>query len=104
MSYDAQYWLAQDAAFLQKTKMGMVHAANDVSSEDPTTPYHDQRVAYATLCLRQLDTGGDESPKLAYSVAADPLGVGINALSADVVFYNAVSAVWNAHAGVVTVP
>jgi hypothetical protein len=103
MGYAEQFWMAQDAAFLQKTKMAMVKVSNDVNAEEPATPYHDQRVAYGTLCLRQLDTGGDETQKIAYSIALDPLGVGINVESADSVYYNAVSAVWGAHAGVVTI-
>jgi len=104
MAYSDKYWLANDDAFKQKVLMAMVDIANDVSSEDPATAYHAARTAYATLCLRLIGTDEDQHLKLAYSVALDPLEAGIAADSADSLFYDAASAVWNAHAGVVTTP
>lgn len=104
MAYSDAYWLANDAAFKQNTLMAMVDVANNVSSEDPATAYHAERAAYATLCLRLIGTDEDQHLKLAYSVAMDPLDATIAADSPDADFYNAVSAVWNAHAGVVTTP
>lgn len=104
MSYESAHWLAADATFLLKTRMAMVEASIHISAEAPETPYHSQRVAYATACLRLLGTNDSEHHKLAVSIALDPLGASIAAGSADADFYNAVSAVWNAHAGIVSLP
>jgi len=94
MSLTSQETEAQDPTFVAKVKASAANAAIAIASEADNTPGHEQRVDYGTLFLRTPEA---EAPKLALGVAgqiANPLAASDSAIN------NAVSAIWNAYAGI----
>jgi len=89
---------------LGQIRTALVIIAMAVLSEDPATPYHAQRAAYAARVIRDPAT---EAPLFVVPVLTNNgealwAYIKIGTVLADSDIRNNVSAVWNALAGVVT--
>lgn len=98
MAYIDQYTLAQDPTFRSRVEMAMIIAAIQISAEDPTTEYHQQRAQYAQACLANPVSC---AANFALGVASNPV---ITAQSSDSDIQFTVNSQWNAYAGVITQP
>lgn len=94
---------ASDDTFSGRVMMISFKVAQNVASEDPATPDHAERVAYAQMVIR-----GEEKPKLlaahaissnatiAATIEADPAQKGANVPDSDIEF--ALASIWTARA------
>lgn len=98
MSFLEQYDLAIDPLFISRVEMALAKSAVAVSSEDPTTAYHDTRAAYSK---RVLDAPASAATSAAVAVASNPA---ITEVSTDADIEFTINASWNALAGVITAP
>jgi hypothetical protein len=92
---------ASDPTFAGRVNMIMFTVAQDVSSEDPATPSHTERMNYVGVILR-----GEERPQLVAThvissnptiqseIEADPTKLGSNIPDSDIEF--ALSSIWTA--------
>ncbi len=96
LTYIKQLDAIGEPAYIAKVTQSAVKTAIAVSSEAPSTPFHAQRVALATAVLNSpIDFGR----RLTHGVATQVAGETPTDPNID----TAVSAIWNAYAGVVTV-
>jgi hypothetical protein len=103
MSALDQIAAASNDTFAGRVMMIMFKVAQNVASEDPTTPDHAERIAYAALVIR-----GDEKPKLVAAhcissnptigaaIDGDPAALGSNVPDGDIEF--ALASIWTARA------
>jgi hypothetical protein len=91
---------ARDDTYAGRVAMIMLKVAQDVASEDPTTPHHNERISYASRVIR-----GDENPKMvashvntnpaiAATIQADPAQLGANVPDGDIEF--TLASIWDA--------
>ena len=95
LNYVGQLDAINDPIYLAKVTQSAVKTAIAVNSEAPATAFHAQRVAFATAVL---NNPSDLGRKLTHGVATQVSG----ATPTDANIDTAVSAIWNAYAGVVT--
>jgi hypothetical protein len=77
-SYKVRYGVPH---LLQQTEVAVVHASGDIKNEDPATPDHTNRMAWANWVIKNSSTGVEPfkwpvamNPSIAASVEADPSG------------------------------
>ena len=95
LTYVAQLDAINEPIYLAKVTQSAVKTAIAVNSEAPATAFHAVRVAFATTVL---NSPSDLGRRLAHGVATQVAG----ATPTDANIDTAVSAIWNAYAGVVT--
>lgn len=95
LNYEKQLDAINEPAYIAKVTQSAVKTAIAVSSEPPATAYHAVRVSFATAVL---NNPSDLGRKLTHGVATQVSG----ATPTDANIDTAVSAIWNAYAGVVT--
>ena len=96
LNYVGQLDAINDPIYLAKVTQSAVKTAIAVNSEDPATAHHAVRVAFATSVLNSPTEMGK---RIAHGVATQVSG----ATPTDINIDTAVSSIWNAYAGVVTV-
>ncbi len=96
LAYVAQLDAINDPIYLAKVTQSAVKTAIAVNSEAPATAHHAVRVAFATSVLNSPTEMGK---RIAHGVATQVSG----ATPTDINIDTAVSSIWNAYAGVVTV-
>lgn len=96
LNYVGQLDAINDPIYLAKVTQSAVKTAIAVNSEAPATDYHAVRVAFATSVLNSPTEMGK---RIAHGVATQVSG----ATPTDINIDTAVSSIWNAYAGVVTV-
>ena len=96
LTYVNQLDAINDPIYLAKVTQSAVKTAIAVNSEAPATAHHAVRVAFATSVLNSPTEMGK---RIAHGVATQVSG----ATPTDANIDTAVSSIWNAYAGVVTV-
>lgn len=99
---------ARDDTYAARVAMIQLSVAQQISSEDPATPNHANRVSYANLVI-----AGKENPKLvaahintnpsiSVTIASDPAALGSNVPDGDIEF--TMATIWDARANAVAPP
>ena len=96
LNYVGQLDAINDPIYLAKVTQSAVKTAIAVNSEAPATAHHAVRVAFATSVLNSPTEMGK---RIAHGVATQVSG----ATPTDTNIGTAVSSIWNAYSGVVTV-
>lgn len=94
MAYLDKAELGLDPDWRSRCQIAAVVAASEVSSEEPTTPGHDVRAAYATRVANQSAT---LSGPIAVAVAAQPGITGSDASDQDIQF--TINSLWDLLSG-----